>query len=178
MKIAITGHKKGLGKELYGRFLKKVGISKEDWDTDNIQTILPLIDKCDVFINNAPSGFVQTEILKVVFDEWKDQEKTIVNIISRSKYPNISKGYMYSSAKASLSHLSNSLRFLSDKRCRIIDINLGLLNSDLPSLSYTEAANLIDYVIRLPFHIEVGELGVWNTVPYSFITKEKDRRKK
>lgn len=177
MKVAITGYKKGLGKALYERFRKKVGISKEDWDTSDTSTLLPYLQDCDVFINNAPSGFTQTEVLYRVFEEWKDDQKTIVNIISRSKYPNISKGFLYSSSKASLSHLSNSLRFISDKKCRIIDINLGLLNSELPSLSYNEAANLVEFAVKLPFHIEVGELSAWNTVPYSIITKEKDKRK-
>lgn len=177
MKVAITGHKKGLGKEIHSRFSNSVGISKEDWDTTNASSILSLISECDVFVNNAPAGFIQTEILNTVFTEWKDKEKTIVNIISRSKYPNISKGYLYSSAKASLSHLSNSLKFISDKKCRIIDINLGLLNSDLPSLTYKEATDLIEYTIKLPFHIEVGELSAWNTVPYSIISNEKDKRK-
>ena len=37
---------------------------------------------------------------------WKDQNKTIVNIISRAAYPNISKGFMYTSSKAYLSFLS------------------------------------------------------------------------
>jgi NAD(P)-dependent dehydrogenase (short-subunit alcohol dehydrogenase family) len=177
MKVAITGYKKGLGKALYERFRKKVGISKEDWNTCDLSTLIPYLKDCDVFINNAPSGFIQTEVLYRVFEEWKNEQKTIVNIISRSKYPNISKGFLYSSSKASLSHLSNSLRFISDKKCRIIDINLGLLNSELPSLSFSEAANLIEYVIRLPFHIEVGEISAWNTVPYSVISKEKDKRK-
>ena len=42
-----------------------------------------------------------------------------------------------------LSHLSHNLRFSTDKECRIIDVNQGLLNSDLSSLTYTEMADIV-----------------------------------
>lgn len=112
-----------------------------------------------------------------VFEKWKNTDKTIVNIISRSKYPNISKGYLYSASKAALSHLSNNLRLNSDKQCRIIDINPGLLESDLPSLKYRDIVDAIEYCIYLPSHIEVGELSIWHKTPYSQISKMKDERK-
>lgn len=177
MKVSITGHTKGLGKELYGRYSDVLGISRKQCDISNIQEVVSLVEHTDVFINNAYSEFKQTELLFSVFDKWKNEKKTIVNIVSRSKYPNISKGYLYSASKASLSHLSNSLRFISDKKCRIIDINPGLLESDLPSISYKELADIIEYAINLPFHIEVGELSVWNTVPYKTISELKDLNK-
>ena len=113
MKVAITGKDRGLGKELSTRFDEVVGVFSDD---------------CDVFINNAHEHFEQTKVLMDVFEKWKDTDKTIVNIVSRSKYPNISKGFLYSASKSSLNHLSNSLRLISDKKCRIIDINPGLLN--------------------------------------------------
>lgn len=177
MKVAITGHRRGLGKELYSRFDSVVGISRDTCNIEDSQKIITLVKDSEVFINNAHSNFKQTELLWSIFNEWKDCNKTIVNIGSRSKYPNISKGYMYSASKASLSHLSNSLRFISDKKCRIIDINPGLLESDLPSISYKEVADIIEYVIKLPFHIEVGELSIWNTVPYSKVSSLKDLKK-
>ena len=130
-----------------------------------------------MFINNRHNSFKQTELLLDVFNKWKDTEKTIVNIVSRSKYPNISKGYLYSASKASLSHLSNNLRFVSDKKCRIIDINPGLLESELPSLSYDEIVDTIEYCINLPTHIEVGEISIWHKTPYNEISKLKDERK-
>lgn len=177
MKIAITGHSKGLGKALFEKFPNALGLSTAQCDIQNVNSLIELIKDSDVFINNAYSGFKQTEILNELFNLWKYENKTIVNIVSRSKYPNISKGYLYSASKASLSHLSNSLRFISDKKCRIIDINPGLLQSDLPSLSYSETADIIEYVIKLPFHIEVGELSIWNTTPYKTVSDLKDLRK-
>ena len=110
MKVSMTNSNRGLGLELSKRFKDVV----EGFDNTS-----------DIFINNRHNSFNQTKLLMKAFEEWKDSEKTIVNIVSRSKYPNISKGYMYSASKAALSHLSNNLRLLSDKKCRIIDINPG-----------------------------------------------------
>lgn len=177
MKVSITGHSRGLGKALFKRYPNAVGISTKECDINNVDQVLEFIQTSDIFINNAYSGFKQTEILAGLFELWKYENKTIVNIVSRSKYPNISKGYLYSASKASLSHLSNSLRFISDKKCRIIDINPGLLQSDLPSLAYEEVADIVQYAISLPFHIEIGELSVWNTTPYSVVSNLKDLKK-
>lgn len=162
MLISLTNSTRGLGLELSKRF-KNV---TEGFDVDS-----------DVFINNRHNSFKQTEMLMKVFEQWKYTNKTIVNIVSRSKYPNISKGYLYSASKAALSHLSNSLRLNSDKKCRIIDINPGLLESDLPSISYSELVDTIEYCIKLPSHIEIGELSIWHKVPYKEISKMKDERK-
>jgi len=161
MKVSITNSNRGLGLELSKRFANVV----DGFDENS-----------DIFINNRHNSFKQTELLMHVFDKWKYTNKTIVNIVSRSKYPNISKGYLYSASKAALSHLSNSLRLISDKKCRVIDINPGLLESDLPSLSYVELADTIEYCINLPSHIEIGEISIWHKTPYIKVSKLKDER--
>tara|TARA_B000000565_G_C23762689_1_gene369017 strand:+ start:95 stop:595 length:501 start_codon:yes stop_codon:yes gene_type:complete len=163
MKISMTNSDRGLGKVISDRFDNVV----EGFDEDS-----------DVFINNRHYYFSgQAELLMEVFEKWRYKKKTIVNIISRSKYPNISKGYLYSASKAAVSHLSDNLRLTTDKECRIIDINPGLLNSDLPSLTYSEITDIIVYTIKLPFHIEVGELSVWHNTSYQKISKMKDEKK-
>ena len=162
MIVSLTNSTRGLGLEIAKRF----GNVVDGFDENS-----------DVFINNRHNSFNQTELLMQVFNKWKDTDKTIVNIISRSKYPNISKGYLYSASKAALSHMSNSLRMISDKKCRIIDINPGLLESNLPSLQYSEIVDTIEYCIKLPLHIEIGELSIWHNTPYNQISKMKDERK-
>lgn len=162
MKVSITNSNRGLGKELSTRFDNVVDGFKDD---------------SDVFINNRHNSFSQTKLLMEVFEKWKYTDKTIVNIVSRSKYPNISKGYLYSASKAALNHLSNSLRLISDKKCRIIDINPGLLESDLPSLSYKEIADIVVWCIEQPKHIEIGEISVWHNTPYKLISQMKDKIK-
>lgn len=162
MIVSMTNKNRGLGLELSKRF---------DSVFDGFE------NSSDVFINIRHNSFKQTEMLMYAYEQWKEEKKTIVNIISRSKYPNISKGYLYSASKAALSHLSTNLKMNSNKKCRIIDINPGLLESDLPSLSYKEVADVIEYCINLPFHIEVGELSLWHNTPYNVVSKMKDERR-
>ena len=77
MKIAITGHKKGIGQE-FARQLEMrgheiVGISRSDGE--NIRRVphtASLIEPCDMFINNAISMYAQTELLFEVWHRWND----------------------------------------------------------------------------------------------------------
>lgn len=178
MKIAITGHTKGLGKVLASKLGKKhkiIGFSRSTIPIENYEEIVRNSENADVFINNAYSDFYQTTILQQMFNKWKNRSKTIVNIISRAKYPNISKGYMYSASKASLSHLAHALRFSTEKKCRIIDICPGLMNSKLDSLSHKETAEIIIWCINQPKHIEIGEISFWHKSPYVEVQKQKKR---
>lgn len=80
MKIAITGHKKGIGQQFAIQLEKLghriVGISRSDGE--NIRRIVhtaSLIEPCDMFINNAISFYAQTELLFEVWHRWKDSDK-------------------------------------------------------------------------------------------------------
>tara|TARA_R110001592_G_scaffold316673_1_gene593197 strand:+ start:74 stop:583 length:510 start_codon:yes stop_codon:yes gene_type:complete len=81
MKIAITGHKRGIGKE-FARQLEErghdiVGISRSDGH--NIRRIMhtaSLIEPCDMLINNAISMYAQTELLFEVWHRWQDSNYT------------------------------------------------------------------------------------------------------
>ena len=82
MNIAITGHTAGIGqalaKILQNRGHHIVGISKRDGH--NIRVIprmVQMIQPCDMFINNAQSGYAQTELLYAVWQQWQGQNKHI-----------------------------------------------------------------------------------------------------
>ena len=82
MKICITGHTAGIGKafaEVLGdRGHDIVGLSKRDGhNIRNIPKILEHIKPCDMWINNAQSGFAQTELFYAVWNHWQKTEKTI-----------------------------------------------------------------------------------------------------
>jgi len=77
MRIAITGHKRGIGKafaeQLKARGHDIVGISRSDGE--NIRRVshtASIIEPCDLFINNAISMYAQTELLFEVWHRWKD----------------------------------------------------------------------------------------------------------
>ena len=92
MKIAITGHKHGLGAALYDKFTiynrsaehNVVGFDIEDGhDIGNRSTLGKIVyntKDADVFINNAYHETGQTEILKYLLKSWLYQKKVIVHI--------------------------------------------------------------------------------------------------
>lgn len=180
MKIAITGHTSGLGKTLVLKLKKNhqiIGFNRKNIPIEDYKKIVKASLDCDIFINNAHTYFYQTLLLKEIFDKWKNKNKIIVNIISRSKYPNISNGFLYSSSKASLSHLSHSLRFKTEKKCKIIDICPGLINSKIDSLTYKETADIIIWCFSQPKHIEIGEISFWHKTPNLKIQRIKSVQK-
>jgi len=80
MKIAITGHKKGIGKAFAEQLSAKgheiVGISRSDGE--NIRRTAhtaSIIEPCDLFINNAISMYAQTELLYEVWHRWQHSEQ-------------------------------------------------------------------------------------------------------
>ena len=90
MKIAITGHEKGIGKafadQLADRGHEIVGISRSDGE--NIRRVAhtaSLIEPCDGFINNAISFYAQTELLFEVWHRWQNSASShwIWNISTR-----------------------------------------------------------------------------------------------
>jgi len=81
MKIAITGHKQGIGQafaeQLSARGHEIVGISRSDGE--NIRRTVhtaSLIEPCDMLINNAISFYAQTELLFEVWHRWSDKKET------------------------------------------------------------------------------------------------------
>ena len=93
MKVAITGHTKGIGFSLAQRFqelnYEVVGFSKSlgyDIGRKKVQeAILKELDNCDVFVNNAYHPRGQTALLKKVLAKWQGTNKTIIHIGSNVK---------------------------------------------------------------------------------------------
>jgi len=90
MRIAITGHKKGIGKAFADQLASLgheiVGISRSDGE--NIRRTAhtaSIIEHCDMLINNAISLYAQTELLFEVWHRWQhsEQEHLIWNISTK-----------------------------------------------------------------------------------------------
>ena len=80
MKIAITGHRRGIGQQFAEQLQRLghdiVGISRSDGE--NIRRTAhtaSLIEPCDFFINNAISFYAQTELLFEVWHRWQFLEQ-------------------------------------------------------------------------------------------------------
>lgn len=88
MKIAITGSTWGIGdaigKKFQGQGHEVIDFSRsQGWDISDPATqdrIVRAIQDCDVFVNNAHSGFAQVDLLFKVQESWRGKKKTIVNI--------------------------------------------------------------------------------------------------
>ena len=94
MKYAITGHTSGIGEALYNQLAPDaIGFSlTSGYDirdqTDRKRIIKESAD-CDIFINNAPADFAQSELLVELWREWRNTDKTIINVGSRIADDNI-----------------------------------------------------------------------------------------
>lgn len=91
MKIAITGHSKGLGAFLFSYLNtdsnEVVGFSRSNGydllEPGVIDRVVEEVDDCDVFINNAKSGWAQVEMFNKLLLSWAGRKKKIVNIGSQ-----------------------------------------------------------------------------------------------
>ena len=184
MKVAITGSS-GLAKTI------KDTLEATPFKGDTIEVHTPRMEditmngmnwwgwaNVDVLINFAHDEFEQTKILQYAHDSWVDKgNKYIINFSSRAAQPNISKGYLYSAAKASLNHLANNLQYNSDKKYKMTTLNLGLLNSPMPSISRQEVAGLVYKLITRYPEIEIADMTIQALHNYKGIQEMKSFQK-
>lgn len=136
MKVAITGHTRGIGAGLYQHLSPNaIGFSKSTgYDissaSDRAKIVLESKD-CNIFINNAHSGFSQTLLLIDLFREWKHLDKTIINIGSRvteNKMPEHRHDLLnYQAEKLALKHMTDSLQ---GWRCKVLYKWFGYVGTD------------------------------------------------
>jgi NADP-dependent 3-hydroxy acid dehydrogenase YdfG len=176
MKIAITGHSKGIGRAIADLYYtdEVVGFSRSNgYDITKPSDVARIITEsaeCKIFVNNAYHDFVQCDLLEGMFELWKnDPSKTIVNIISRARY-GTGKAKFYGKTKMELYSKAKTMMF-NDKSCRIININPGYVRTDMVAhvdssvkmLTPEQLATMIKWCLDQPQGIEVGELSVWCT---------------
>lgn len=91
MKIAITGHSKGLGALLYSMLdtgsNTVIGFSRSNGydllDSADVDRVVATVADCDVFINNAKTGWGQIEMFNKLMMSWSGKRKKIINIGSQ-----------------------------------------------------------------------------------------------
>ena len=94
MKIAITGHTRGIGQAIYNSLINThsvIGLSKSNgYDINHTETIINAVKDCDCFVNNAYSDLQQEILLKEINDLWQGQNKLIINVGSAvTDYPRL-----------------------------------------------------------------------------------------
>lgn len=179
MRIAITGHTKGIGQGLYTELSKEHtvdGFSRSNgYDISTEQDrLIEIVKDYDVFINNAHMGNHQVTLFTKLFSLWQNKDRTIVNIGSISKYlethNNGLKVGPYAQSKINLNKQAIHKTLSGNKKCRIITVNPGFVHTDMSShvkntemLKVDELVPIISYAISLPQHIEIGDIGIWRT---------------
>lgn len=170
MKIAITGHSRGLGKEIYDRLLVShdiLGFSRSNgFDINKPIDILKYTDDRDVFINNAYDGIAQSNLFIKLFDLWFDKNKTIININSSSIHQSGAWNPLYTSNKKHLHNVTQSvIDKFPNKKVRIINLNIGTLDShkgfeEFNKIKGEQIVHTINWCINLPQEIEIQQLTI------------------
>jgi hypothetical protein len=173
MKIGLTGHTRGLGKNIYDILIKSydiVGFSRTNgYDIQFPKKIIETLSDCDIFINNAYYKTNQSELFLELFEKWKYLDKTIININSSCIHQS---GYWAPTYVANKKHLNNITQSVIDKyqnkKCRIINLNLGTLDThknfeDLNKIESSKVAEIIEWCIMQPHNIEIQQLTILPT---------------
>lgn len=166
MKIAITGSGYGLGKNLslilsseYQVLNLKENIEKY------VDKISEIVKDCDVFVNCEYNETFQTILFEQVYDSWKTQKKTIINILTSALiFDGPNKKYIED--KKDLEKKTFQLRSI-EKEVRIINVYPNTLESskNIPfqKLKFSEVSKIIKWVIETPQDIEIFQLGISKT---------------
>jgi hypothetical protein len=136
MKYAITGHTQGLGMafaNLSSVQKNFIGFSRSNGfdiaSQESRRSIIESAKSCDVFINNAHSGYAQTTLLYELYTSWKDQNKIIINIGSNTTTGVKNHIWPYSAQKAALDKASEQLSNL-DNLCKVVLFRFGWIGTD------------------------------------------------
>ena len=171
MKIAVTGHSRGVGKAIVDLLIDEgheiLGLSRGcGYDIKDTNLIAEAVEPNDVFINNAHDGFHQVLLLDAIYRLWKDRPNLIINISSNAPdyWPAWNNGY--STEKAALD--SAALRLgMSSNLCRVTNVRPGYIDTrrvagvkDVPKLNPSEVAKIVSFIINLPREVTIRELTV------------------
>ena len=185
MKIAITGHTKGIGKSIANKFSSKnyevLGFSKSTGfdiskEEDRIN-ILNMSKDADIFVNNAYDSEGQTDLLKKFIDAWEGTNKRIINMSSKTSIcpPEFLPGYeQYINVKKQQNKIIVDRATVDSPK--LLNILVGLVDTDMSSIfnaskiNPNDLADLIYTVINFGNTISVQQLIIdvpsldWKTI--------------
>lgn len=184
MKIAITGHTKGIGSAIANKFDDVLGFSKSTgYDISDDAVVKQIVKEaadCDVFINNAYHRDAQSRLLYKMYQQWQNEPKLIINIgaVSSDTISNFTRlGYIpfwtdYTSYKAQLDFASLQL---SDKHkkgmCRVTMLKGGFVDTSttagfkaLPGVAEammqpSRFADMAEFVINMDKNVQIRTLS-------------------
>lgn len=148
-RVAITGHTKGIGQQIWNRLedrgIELKGFSKSTgYNLQRVSTCKKVVQEvvewnADVFINNAYVPDNQVRLLYLLYEHWENKPRLIVNLSATSSdsITNFSQmGYNenwtpYVSDKARLDFASLQLANMYKKgKCRVSLVKPGFVDTD------------------------------------------------
>lgn len=173
MNIGITGHTKGLGKYLYDELCTHGFSRTNGYDIENYNHIISQLKDMDVFINNTFHYQYQEQLFINLFNEWKDKNKTIINILNLSTIlQSNTNGHLYLESKKSFHKtILNIMKNNKQKNVRISNLYLGTLegNVNYPNknkVEYNNISNTIRHILSYPQETEIGFISIGKTSEY------------
>jgi hypothetical protein len=172
MKVAITGHSRGIGSALTSELSKRghlvLGFSRANgYDIADVQSRTDIIQQandCDVFINNAYSHIAQFDLLEKITTQWQEQKKIVINVNSKSIFaPEVPQSMQqYVEDKRRQYDYIQSLKFRS--RPYVMDLILGLVDTEMSDMfiadkmKASEIAQLIADILERKDQLYVQQL--------------------
>ena len=174
MKIAITGHTKGIGQALYQELFQKghhiVGYSRSNgYDISrevDRERILSESKDFDIFVNNAYSPGSQFSLLKELVAQWQGHHKMILNVSSKAVYAKVVPDFM----KSYVDDKQSQIDFISQRKLKaepqILNLILGLADTQMSQsleakkLDPKKVAELLANLLELKDQIYVQELMI------------------
>jgi len=172
MKVAITGHTRGIGKEIFNELSKRSyqvhGYSRSNgWDISLQEIRTQIVNETldfDVFINNAYYPIAQFELLKLLVNQWQGTKKLIVNVGSKSIYADVIPSFMQDYVKDKRAQLE----FINTRRLQaqpqILNLTLGLVDTQMSEnllakkLAAADVASTLIDLIEIKDRIYVQDL--------------------
>lgn len=152
MKIAITGHTKGIGKAitdyLQDQGHEVLGYSRSngfDISSEHVRNfIVEQLKYCDVFINNAFALSAQKDLLLKSINLWRDTDNIIINMNSKSILMPTVPEYMKDYVDDKLQQQQIIKDRIFKARPYIINFTVGLVDTDMSKVFNSKKINPTD----------------------------------
>jgi hypothetical protein len=150
MKIAITGHTRGLGKAIYTHFdnagHEVIGLSRSNGFCipEKLEQIIDIAKTCDLFFNNAHVGTTQCEFIKQLF-------KDVMIVTSGSMGADAWRtGMPYYVEKFQIEKTHKSYR--NQTPMAMLLLKMGYLENytDRKSIPYSQIINSVEHWLKNP----------------------------
>jgi len=174
MKIALSGHTRGLGKFIY-ESIHCTGYSRSNgFDITETDLFVQQIKDFDVFINNTYHPIYQQKLFETLFDTWKYKEKIIINIINLStilEEPFDENNEYFKSKKLFKESIQNILITNRNKKVKVVNLFLGTLEENKNynrknKLKYNDVINTLNFILESPRNVEHSFISLGCTTEY------------